>query len=316
MNLIQRALRKARRAWHGSNYTPEKWSREERIVYLEEVVEYLSWTCTRQAALLRHVSAPIVPDLPSVKQTKASFDFQWADVPTGHAMLADPAFRAEATSFVCQFTGLPADWFPGKRVIDVGCGNGRYSWALCQLGATVLSLDQSEHGLQSTADACRDFPSHRVLKVDLLKPIPGIPPADLVWSFGVLHHTGDTYGAFQNVQALVAPGGLLYLMLYGEPRPFVLDDYLEINEYEQWRHRTANLPLGDKLKAIRAGMAAGEFRVEGEAYVHGYFDAIAPAINDLHTFTEIESWMLEAGFVDIKRTLASRNLHVIGRKRP
>jgi SAM-dependent methyltransferase len=316
LTLLQRALRKARRAWYGAGYTREQWSREERIVYLEQVVDYLSWQCTRQADLLRHVSAPIVPDLPSVRQTKASFDYQWADIPTGHAMLADPAFRAEATALVCRYTGLSPDWFPGKRVIDAGCGNGRFSWALCQLGATVVSLDQSDHGLQSTADACRDFPSHRVVKVDLLKPLPEIPAADLVWSFGVLHHTGDTYGAFKRVQALVAPGGILYLMLYGEPRAFVLDDYQEINEYEEWRRRTANLPLPEKLRSIRAGMAAGEFRVEGDQFVHGYFDAIAPAINDLHTFEEVESWLLESGFVEIKRTLPSRNLHITGRKRP
>jgi SAM-dependent methyltransferase len=314
VNVIRRAIRRARRAWYGDAYDRAKWSREERIVYLEQVVDYLSRQCTRQADLLRHVSAPIVPDLPSVRQTKASFDFQWADIPVGHGMLADPAFRAAATSFVCQFTGLPPEWFPGKRVVDAGCGNGRYSWALCQLGATVLSLDQSDHGLQSTADACRDFPSHRVMKVDLLKPLPAIPAADLVWSFGVLHHTGDTYGAFRNVQQLVAPGGRLYLMLYGEPRAGVIDDYMEINEYESWRRRTANLPLRDKLKAIRAGMAAGEFRVAGDQYVHGYFDAIAPAINDLHTFEEVESWLLDAGFGDVRRTLESRNLHITARR--
>ena len=316
MNLIQRAWRKARRAWYGANDTRDKWSSAERIAYLEEVVDYLSWANTRQASLLRHVSAPIVPDLPSVRQTKASFDFQWADIPTGFAMLADPEFRAQATGFVCQFTGLSPEWFAGKRVIDAGCGNGRYSWALCKLGATVLSLDQSDHGLQSTADACREFPDHRVMKVDLLKPLPEIAPADLVWSFGVLHHTGDTYGAFGRVQALVAPGGMIYLMLYGEPRPLVIDDYQELNEYERWRHRTANKGLGAKLKAIRAGMTAGEFRVKGDQYVHGYFDAIAPAINDLHTFEEVESWLLEAGFVDIKHTMISRNLHATGRKRP
>ena len=61
-------------------------------------------------------------------------------------------------------------------------------------------------------------------------------------------------------------------------------------------------------------MAAGGFQVTGDEYVHGYFDAIAPPINDLHTFEEIEGWLIEAGFVDIKRTVPSRNIHVIGRK--
>lgn len=314
MTTLAKVMAKLRRAWHGAGYTREQWSREERIAYLESVVEYLTWQTSNQAVLLRHLSAPIIDDLPAVRRTKESFDFQWAEIPNGRHMLEHPAFRAEATKYVSQFTGLPAEWFRGKRVFDVGCGMGRYSWALCTLGAAVLSMDQSEHGLRHTADACREFPSHRTLKIDLLKPLPVSEQADLVWSFGVLHHTGNTYKAFGNVAPLVKPGGYVYLMIYGEPRAGERGDYGEINEYELWRHRTTNLDLRGKLQAIRENMAAGGFHVTGDEYVHGYFDAIAPPINDLHTFEEIEGWMIEAGFVDIKRTVASRNIHVIGRK--
>jgi hypothetical protein len=48
--------------------------------------------------------------------------------------------------------------------------------------------------------------------------------------------------------------------------------------------------------------------------VHGYFDAISPPINDLHSFEELESWLIEAGFRDITRTMNARNHHVIGRR--
>jgi SAM-dependent methyltransferase len=300
----------------GGGDAPVKWPAEDRVAYLESVVDYLLWQTSNQAVLLRHLAASIAPDLPSVRQTKDSFDFQWAEIPIGRHMLGHPEFRKEATGYVTEFTRLPADWFKGKRVIDVGCGMGRYSWALCQLGADVLSLDQSEHGLRETAEACKDFPSHRVQQIDLLQPLSIAEPADLVWCFGVLHHTGDTYGAFRNIVPLVKPGGYLYLMIYGEPRRRIGTDFAEINEYEEWRHRTANLDLRSKLKAVREHMAAGGFRVKGEEYIHGYFDAISPAINDLHRFEEIESWMIEAGFVDITRTVDTRNLHLVGRKNP
>ena len=300
--------------WWGERYTYDKWSRAQRLEYLEQVVEYLTWESSRHSALLRHLAAPIVEELPAVRNTKASFDYQWAEIPGGAAMLDAPEFRAQATALVTQFTRLPAAWFRGKRIIDVGCGNGRFSWALCELGAEVLSLDQSEHGLRRTAEACRAFPSHRTMQVDLLKPLPIDASADLVWSFGVLHHTGDTYRAFRNVAPLVKPAGYLYLMIYGEPRRHVVDDFAELNEYEYWRHRTTNLTLPEKLAAIRQGMNAGEFRTAGEAAVHGYFDAISPPINDLHTFEELESWLIEAGFQDITRTMNARNHHVIGRR--
>ena len=315
MTLARRALRRLRRLWHGKGgYTYRQWDREERLAYLEQVVEYLRLESSRQSMLLRHVTAPVIHDLPQVRQTKESFDYQWAAIPAGVAMLDNQQFRAQATSFVTRFTALPAEWFRGKRAIDAGCGNGRYSWALCRLGAAVLSLDQSEHGLRQTADVCREFPAHRTMKVDLLQPVPISERADLVWSFGVLHHTGDTYRAFRHIAPLVAPGGYLFMMIYGEPRPYAIDDFIEVNEYASWGRRTANLELPAKLEAIRAGMAAGELRMVGEEFVNGYFDAISPPINDLHTFEEVESWLLEAGFTDIRRTIESRNHHVVGRR--
>jgi SAM-dependent methyltransferase len=310
-----RVNRRVRRWWYGHRYTPAHWSREDRIGYLEEAVEYLHWQTTSQAALLRHLIGPEVNQLPAVRRTRASFDFQWADIPTGHSMLDNPEFRARAAGYVTQFTGLPAEWFKGKRVIDVGCGMGRYSWALSTLGAHVVSLDQSEHGLQRTREACKAYPEHRAIKIDLLGKLPDIEPADLVWSFGVLHHTGDTYRAFQNVVPLVKPGGYLYLMIYGEPRPHEREDFAELNEYERWRHRTANLDLTGKLAAIRRGMAAREFRVSGDEHVHGYFDAISPPINDLHSFEELEGWLLDSGFHNITRTVDARNIHVIAQRK-
>ena len=48
------------------------------------VVEYLSWQASNQAALLRHLTAPIVDDLPAVRRTKESFDFQWDRMPDGN----------------------------------------------------------------------------------------------------------------------------------------------------------------------------------------------------------------------------------------
>lgn len=314
MNLVSRIARRLRRMLNPGGIERERWDLRERLEYTEHVVQYLEWQVSNQASLLRYLVAPVVHDLPIVRETKASFDFQWARIPAGRYMLEHPQFRQEAPGNVCQFTTLPPQWFPGKTVFDVGCGLGRYSWALCTLGATVLSMDQSAHGLQRTAAACGDFPGHRVAKIDLLEPLPIREQADLVWCFGVLHHTGDTYRAFRHVAPLVKPGGQLYLMIYGEPRPLFGLDYQEISEYDYWRHRTRNLDLDEKLEVVRKVMARDEFRVTGEEHVHGYFDAISPRINDLYTFEELESWLLAAGFTDIRRTVETRNHHIMAKR--
>jgi len=284
-----------------------------RIAYLEEVVRYLDFQVANQASLLRYLAAPVIHELPLVRETKASFDFQWAKIPVGRFMLENEDFRKEAPGYVTQFTGLPAEWFAGKRVIDAGCGLGRYSWALCSLGARVLSIDQSANGVARTREACRNFPGHQAIQADLLQPLPIDEPADLVWSFGVLHHTGDTYRAFKNIARLVRPGGYLYVMIYGKPRDGIISDYQELNEYDEYRRRLRNLALPAKLDVVRQEMAAGGFRVTGEEHVHGYFDAVSPPINDLYVFEEVESWFLEAGFGEIRKTLDTRNLNVVGR---
>jgi len=309
--MIQGIKRKIARLLVPQAVPPQDGSLEQRVAYLEEVVRYLDFQVASQAALLRYLASPVIADLPQVSQTKESFDFQWAEIPLGRFMLENELFRAEAAEYVCEFTGRPAQWFSGKSVIDAGCGLGRYSWALCTMGARVLSLDQSDHGLARTAEACKGFPGHRTLKVDLLQELPLAEQVDLVWSFGVLHHTGDTYKAFKHVAKWVKPGGMIFLMLYGKPREGISSDYAEINEYDEWRLRTRNMGLREKLAAVTAHMKAGGFRVLGEEHVHGYFDAVSPPINDLYLFQEIEAWLLEAGFTNITQTVKTRNLHIV-----
>lgn len=313
--MIERIKRKIARTLAPAVVPAQTGTLEQRVAYLEEVVRYLDYQVTGQAALLRYLASPVIADLPEVRATKASFDFQWAEIPLGRYMLENEEFREEAAGYVCEFTGLPAEWFKGKSVIDAGCGLGRYSWALSTLGARVLSLDQSPHGLARTAEACKQFPGHRTLQVDLLQELPLTEQVDLVWSFGVLHHTGDTYRAFKHVARWVKPGGMIYLMLYGKPREGFASDYAEINEYDEWRRRTRNMGLREKLAAVTAHMQAGGFRVVGEEHIHGYFDAVSPPINDLYVFEEVEAWLTEAGFRDIRQTVKTRNLHIVATRR-
>lgn len=285
-----------------------------RMGLLEAEVEYILYETSRISSLQRYVISPMIHDLPIAVQTRKSFDFQWEKLPKGRWNLENELFRQEAPGYVCEFTGLNPEWFCGKKVIDVGCGAGRYSWALCQLGAEVLSIDQSDHGLKRTQEACKSFPGHRFMKVNLLETLDIREKFDLVWSFGVLHHTGDTYGAFKRIIPLVKTNGFLFMMLYGEPRRGRCEDYKAVNEYELWRRKTRNMNFAERLEAITLAMRDRRFTAHGEEYVEGYFDALSPAINDLYSWEEIESWLLQEEFSDIRRTVDSRNHHVIARK--
>lgn len=287
---------------------------EDKIVHLQAQSEYLLLENSRLASQVRYFIGKEIYQLPTAGQTRSSFDFQWDKLPPGRFNLENNDFRKEAAGYVCEFTNFRPEWFQGKKVIDVGCGAGRYSWAMCSMGAEVLSIDQSPHGLERTAKVCRDFPSHRTKRVDLLEPLNIDETFDLVWSFGVLHHTGDTYGAFKAITHLVRPDGYIFLMLYGEPRKGLLHDFQAVNEYESWRIKTRNMEFNDKLDFVIEAMKNKEFTICGEEQIEGYFDAISPAINDLYSWHEIETWLLSEGFTDIQRTVESRNHHVMARK--
>lgn len=272
----------------------------------EARIQYLLHELGEQRTILRQ----LLPDSPGyaayIAQTRSSFDYQWAHDPSGDHLLTDPRFREEAVALLERYTGLPRTWFAGKRVLDAGCGNGRWSWTLAQCGAAVTSIDQSPHGVESARRACAGLPGCSARTHDLLQPI-GEPGAyDLVWSFGVVHHTGNSWRATRHVAEAVKPGGWLFLMVYGEPRWAALEDFVELNDYIELRRRLRTMSYAERMTWLK--------EQRGEAKAHGLFDAASPEINDLHRLDEIATWLEPLGFDEVRSTFPSRNLHIMSRR--
>lgn len=240
-----------------------------------------------------------------MSQTRASFNTQWDILPEGAHLVTDEAFVTNASQVIETYTQLPAAWFKGKSILDAGCGNGRWAYAFSRLGANVMAVDQSEHGLQNVRRLCEEFPGFRHQAVNLLEPLPFDDQFDLVWSYGVLHHTGDTKRAFDNIVPAVKSDGSMFLMLYGEP--FRPGEYGEINTYVQHRRATVAMTFSEKVDYLK-GIYPAEL-------VHGYFDAISPAINDLYRYDEILDWLNLCGFSRVTRTLDNRNLHIMAHRK-
>jgi SAM-dependent methyltransferase len=272
--------------------------------YTEARIQYLLNEVSDLQIRVRELTAPKANSHDSQAQTKESFSYQWAEIKEGLALLGDPEFEKQMVDLLSKYTDRPRDWFKGKKVLDAGCGMGRWSFVLRELGADVTAVDQSASGVAHLQSLLADKGSFRAQRADLLEPLPFGAEFDLVWCYGVTHHTGNTKLSATNVAAAVKPGGRLFLMIYGEPTNY--SGFVEINTYVEHRRATQNMTFEEKEAYLKARYP--------ENLVHGFFDAISPEINDLHRFDEIKRWLVDLGFRDVRLTLDNRNLHMIADK--
>lgn len=110
----------------------------------------------------------------------------------------------------------------GKTFLDIGSGSGLFSLAARRLGARVVSFDYDPESVACTA-AMREqfFPRTSdwvvgrgsVLDRDYLARLGTF---DIVYSWGVLHHTGAMWQAFENVKPLVKEDGKLFIAIYND----------------------------------------------------------------------------------------------------
>jgi SAM-dependent methyltransferase len=109
-----------------------------------------------------------------------------------------------------------------RTFVDVGSGSGLFSLAARRLGARVHSFDYDPHSVGCTQELRRryfpDDPQWIVEEGSALDPVylSSLGQFDIVYSWGVLHHTGSMWEALGNVVRLVAPGGLLFIAIYND----------------------------------------------------------------------------------------------------
>lgn len=117
---------------------------------------------------------------------------------------------------------LELEHLQGKTFLDVGSGSGLFSLAARRLGASVHSFDYDPQSVACTKELKRRyFPGDTHWKAEVgsvldLKYLKSLGTFDIVYSWGVLHHTGNMYQALENVIACVREGGSLYIAIYND----------------------------------------------------------------------------------------------------
>ena len=109
----------------------------------------------------------------------------------------------------------------GKSFMDIGSGSGLFSLAAYNLGAQVISIDYDKDSVTCTTFLKEKFYSAtaanwEIYHASVLDEIfmSNLPQVDYVYSWGVLHHTGNMFKAMEIAAAKVKIGGELFIALY------------------------------------------------------------------------------------------------------
>ena len=172
---------------------------------------------------------------------------------------------------------LEVDSLAGMSFLDIGSGSGLFSLAARRLGARVHSFDFDPQSVACTAELRRryfpDDPNWTVESGSALDAeyLSSLGKFDIVYSWGVLHHTGELWQACANAAIPVADGGKLFLALYNDTG----------KQSERWRSikQTYNgLPPVLRTPYVVGVMAPSEMR------------SMARSVLDLEPMEYVRSW--------------------------
>ncbi len=262
-----------------------------------------------------------------------TFGFQWnlfretqLDRHSGHPISAERFWKS---------TGWTPAQLEGKRVLDVGCGAGRFTEVALAAGAHVVALDYS-----SAVDACaaNHAASDRltVVQGDIYK-LPVAPGTfDFVYCLGVLQHTPDVRRSFASLRVPLKVGGRLAVDVYGKSILTLLTGKYWVRPLTSKVEReklfglvqkyvpvflpvsvaVGRVPMiGRKLRSIVPisnydGILPLSKTQQVEWSILDTFDMLSPAYDQPQSEATLQRWFEEEGYREIEVFKAG---HVVGR---
>jgi 2-polyprenyl-3-methyl-5-hydroxy-6-metoxy-1,4-benzoquinol methylase len=163
--------------------------------------------------------------------SRAYHEGLWEAVPAG----------LEPADFALRRRFLLAHVRPGERVLDIGCGEGRFSVELARAGAEVVGIDVAEEPLRRARSR---HPELDLRLVDGEGPWE-LPDAafDVVWAGEVIEHVAATASWLSEVRRVLRSGGVLLLTTPAHGRLTMLRLALSARSFDDHFH-----PRGEHLR--------------------------------------------------------------------
>jgi SAM-dependent methyltransferase len=165
-------------------------------------------------------ASPLVPADPHADEVRRGDRFEFGRNWAAFLRVLDEDRIRTAERALQQM--LRASRLDGLRFLDIGSGSGLSSLAARRLGARVHSFDYDPHSVACTAELRRRyFPSDPDWTVEHGSALDEaylrrVGLFDIVYSWGVLHHTGRMWEALEYAALPVAPGGRLFIAIYND----------------------------------------------------------------------------------------------------
>jgi SAM-dependent methyltransferase len=220
----------------------------------------------------------------NLKNVESHFAFgkNWA----GYASLIGDSQIEEATKGLLKL--IPENEFKGRSFLDIGSGSGLHALGAAQLGVSrIAAIDIDPDSVAVTRALLSGKNIEAPWRADIMS-VFDLDAArqgtfDIVYSWGVLHHTGAMWKAFDKAASMVAPNGLLAVAIY---RKTLLDPFWKFE-----KHLYSRAP-GIIQNFVRAGYVAA-FRL-GKLVTGGNFrDYVAnyKSTRGMDFYTDVHDWL-------------------------
>jgi SAM-dependent methyltransferase len=218
---------------------------------------------------------------------------------------------------------FPLSELRGKRILDVGCGSGRFMDVALKAGAEVIGIDLS-YAVDAACKNLKSEPGAHFIQASVFR-LPFRPETfDFIFSFGVLHHTPDCQKAFSLLPPLLKPSGHVAVCLYSSyERALVLPGNLWRGWLNRWPAKLLyalchlSVPLYYLYKIPVIGRLGNmlwtiSMHPNWRWRILDTYDWYSPRYQSAHTHHEVFQWFKAAGLEGIE--VLEPGISLIGQK--